>query len=746
MTGPFLGENESVAKQEIIEAVLEEEPLDAAPTPNDQVAPNEPKPEESTQLERRRAILRAMYGDKFPLGNEGMEDDEDAWVNWGYDLWMSRSAAMRVPIWRARRNRLMRAGHQWIDSSGPGEGWVEPPRPRDALRLVYNMIDKALDQRLQIIADQQPGFTTTPATMDPDDKRVAQARQMACEFQFRQCDMRNKVREAEYWAQTDGVAFWQNYWDPSRGPWDDANPADRQKAGDMNCRTLRIEQVRVSPNATATEPPMWAVVRDVIPVSEAVARYGYTGVQAGESDDMNALANVDDDTAGMDSTILRYSNPGEGDRLRDTQSVTRITVYLAPSDALPNGLEVVIVGKQVARGPVDLLFGVIPIVRVTDGSTDPSYFCDPIMSQWIDSQVRMNVLLSKWGENIRVNSGGRMLARAGAISDETWFGGLTSLIEVRGVGAFDDIVRPIPGFSVGNDVKEAFVLEKTAFEDASGWNAWSRGQVSGDSGRAIIAAREQLERIFAPPVHALATALTDWCRVAVKVMQWGYVIPRAMGAVGRSRPDLARALSGENLDRDSAPDVFVEPATMMPMPLSFRLYMLDNWLTAGVIDMAEYRRRQKFAIVTDIDTPDEDQEARARRVVDALLNGDEPPEIRWQDNEAIHQDTLEREIILRDDLDPAVIVAAQQRWEMLGQQSQMKSMLLQPMAPGAGPAGPGAPGGASPGNPGAIGIEAGSPGSGDAPIGQAPGMTQMGASGTPDAGVAERAMSMSGGV
>ncbi len=129
------------------------------------------------------------------------------------------------------------------------------------------------------------------------------------------------------------------------------------------------------------------------------------------------------------------------------------------------------------------------------------------------------------------------------------------------------------------------------------------------------------------------------------------------------------------------------------MPLSFRLYMLDNWLQSGVIDLKEYRRRQMFAVTRDIGTPDEDQEARARRVTDALLRRVTPPEIRWQDNEAIHQDVLERDIILQDDIPQDVIAAAQERWMMLAEQAQQK------MAQQQGPM-PGAPGGAPDGGQG----------------------------------------------
>lgn len=738
MTMPFAGEMQGIAPglEELVGTMGEPEP--EPPTPNEQVEPNAPTAENTSAVERRYAMYRAMFGESFPGADPANEKDPEAWARWANDLWISRSPAMRHRLWCAKRNRLFRAGHQWIDSSGPGEAWVEPPRPRDALRLVYNMIDKALDQRLQIIADQQPGFTISPTTMDSDDKRAAQARQMACEYQFKQCRMREKVREAEYWAQTDGVAFWQAYWDPTRGPWDSQVPT-REKLGDLNCRTLRIEQVRVSANATSTEPPMWVAVRDMISHAEASARYGYTGTQASAAGDNGNWGSNEDDSAMLDAMGLHYTTPGEGDRLRDVKAVARLHVYLAPTKELPEGLELTVIGKQVVYGPSPLLFGVIPVVRVTDGSTDPSYFPAPTVEQWLDSQTRMNVLLSKWGENIRVNSGGRMLSRPGAITDETWFGGMTNLIEVRGVGAFDDIIQPVPGFSIGADVKEAFVLEKTAFEDASGWNAVSRGQVTGESGRAIIASREQLERVFAPPVHALALALTEWASVAIRVMQWGYVVPRAMGVVGRGRPDLAKSLTGDMLDSDGAPDVFVEPATMMPMPLSFRLYMLDNWLASGVIDMAEYRRRQKFAVVTDIATPDEDQEARARRVADAILSGEMPPKLRWQDNEAIHQDVLEREILLRDDLDEAIIAMADARWIELANQSKMKMMATAPMAPGTMGGDEGGPP-KNPGNPG------GSEGLATNPAGMgSPGnMTQMNMAGTPDPEIGARAAEMSG--
>jgi hypothetical protein len=80
-------------------------------------------------------------------------------------------------------------------------------------------------------------------------------------------------------------------------------------------------------------------------------------------------------------------------------------------------------------------------------------------------------------------------------------------------------------------------------------------------------------------------------------------------------------------------------------------------------------------------TPDEDQEARAMRVAEAIRMGYAPPELRWQDNEAIHQDVLERQILLQDDLSPEIIAAAQERWTALANQAAQKQGGMPPGAP-----------------------------------------------------------------
>jgi hypothetical protein len=137
-----------------------------------------------------------------------------------------------------------------------------------------------------------------------------------------------------------------------------------------------------------------------------------------------------------------------------------------------------------------------------------------------------------------------------------------------------------------------------------------------------------------------------------------------------------------------------------------------------------------FAVAKDITTPDEDQEARAKRVSDAIRNQLPVPEVRWQDNEAIHQDVLEREILLQDDLSPEIIAAAQERWTALANQATQKQGGGAPPPQGGNP--PAGPSAASVPSlpPGQMPLAAGNP-----PIGVAP-MMQQQMGGAPEAEVA----------
>jgi hypothetical protein len=507
--------------------------------------------------------------------------------------------------------------------------------------------------------------------------------------------MASIIREACYWNGTDGASFLHLYWNPDRGPWDEVYVSQeggeegavqpvREPMGDIEPEVLRAEEVRVSPEATATKTPHYWVIRKVLPTQVAVAQYGIGVLDSDTLSEYNLQGdNAMKNRLSFDSTIP--------DALyRDLPTVDRYTVYCEKSAYMKEGCTLIVVGNKVVAGPMPLMFGVVPMVRVTDGSTDPNFFPEAVMEGWVDSQMRINVLKSKWIDSIRVNAGGKLLAKENTIGTETMVGGITSVLSIKGPGSIRDSVESMQGFSVGNDVKELLEIEKKAFEDRSGWNDTSRGSFSQDqSGRAILAIREQLERAFAPPVNAVADAMVKWSKITLAIMKWGYTYPRVLSVEGTGRPDLARAISSEDLD--GVANITIDPETLMPMPRALRLFLLDSMLQKGAIGMDDYKRRMPFANIRNIDSPDTDQTARAMRVVQAIKESGDPNALPllWQDNESIHQDVLEREIILQDDLpfEHPVRQAALMRWQMLAQQAAMKMPAPQAAAPGSAPGG-----------------------------------------------------------
>ncbi len=717
---------------------------------NQVVAPNEPEDVDTTlPIDRIKSLMAALYGSDFPLINaldtvmgdsqramqDGMtmnsmpplqellkETSHDEWCMWTRGRWGLHRAAVEMHLYLIARNRLFRAGQQWVSSRGR-EPWRDPPRPAEQARVVHNLIAPALDQRCQIVTDQRPGFQVEPTAMSPDEKRKAEGRQAALEFQYDQQDMEERTHEAAYWAGTDGVAFWEVYWDAERGPWDERMgnmPNQRKPLGDLNTRTLRVEQVRVSANATRTEAPYYAITRMVIPETEAAYTYGAAGVQD-RATTGDLAGNGDNDTSGtgadgiMPSWVLTQTIVGEGNRLNNVKTVERFTIYVERHpDVLPDGLQLTMVGNAVVWGPGELLFGTIPIIPIRDGSTDPSYYPRPIVEQWIPPQQRVNAALSLWVNSVRVNSGGRFATKPDAISRETFTGSGCSILEIESPEPIASAIMPINGFLVGQDVKDLIAFDVKAFEDMSGYNDVSRGQVSGETATAVATANEQLQRVFAPPVEATAAAFVKWAEINIAGMAEFYDIPRDVAAIGSDRPDLARAMSAKDFDGPST--IKVEGAKMMPMPHFYRKQILDDLLNRQIITAQQYMRNMMFANFKNLDSPDEDQEARAKRVADALRQGQplppvppqapppnpmdpndamvqeqaqqaaaqaaaQPLALRWQTNEAIEQDVLERMILLQDDLPPQVMVAAAERWKANADQAALK----RGPAPGAAP-------------------------------------------------------------
>jgi hypothetical protein len=256
------------------------------------------------------------------------------------------------------RNRLFREGIQWVSSIGFGP-WRTPPGPKDAVRYVHNMFDDALDQRHEILIEQRPGFSTKPTRQDPDSIKKAEGQQIALEYQYGEQHMQAVLGEMGYWVGTDGVCFAYTFWDPDKGPWHETSRAGKAMGfalGDPRTRVYRVEQVRVSPNATATEKPYWCVLREEIPLGQAVAEHGDQVVaeinngpvsDAGYSERMRELRD-------------RYGATTDEDMFGDDETTDRLIVLVPASEYLPEGLMLVVVGNAVVYQPSRLLPDPVP--------------------------------------------------------------------------------------------------------------------------------------------------------------------------------------------------------------------------------------------------------------------------------------------------------------------------------------------------------------------------------------------------
>lgn len=621
-------------------------------TPAAQQFVKEIQGQQGTSEDIKRA-LAVLYGPQFPLIKDTPTGSD--YALFAQERWTNGVSGMRDALHASERNRLFADGRQWVSSQGKYGQWKEPPAPKSQVQAVYDMIGPALDYRLQVITENRPGWRFTPGNMDADRQKKAEAWQRFVEYQWHQQKMQSVLREAEYYAQRDGVSFMLTYWDPDNGPEDEEG-----KLGDINTKVYRIEQTRVSPNATATKRPHYWVFREMIAKMDAVAAYGADVLDA-------------EDSYYVENVQQRYTGVAESmsPLLSNAESVDRFLVFLEPNQYYPQGMCFVVVGKKLVYGPVPLMTKKAPVIRVTDGSSSPLFFCPPVMNRWVPVQQRINTLVSKALESIRLNVGGRFITKPGAVSSETLVGGQFSAIEVRSWGNIDEAVKPVNGFSIGNDLKEFLDREIQQFENLSGWNDSARGSFSDNqSGRAILAVREQLAKVLAPAVNAASEAMAEWAWMCIEWARWGYTMPRSIGVVGQNRPDLAREITQEDLN--GVMDVYVDPETMTIMPQALKLYLLEDALQKGVIDAREYRQRMPFAFVDDFSTSDDVQEAKARRLVEAFRNRTPPEPMIWQDDESIQQTIIEHDILLAPGIEPDVFQAAMQRWNDLANQSAQK--------------------------------------------------------------------------
>lgn len=634
-------------------------------------------PMEPEARDRRRRAISSLYGDGFPLLDDQPSDDD--WADWAEELEQSGKPMQRPAVHRARRNRFMRLGVQWISSRREGE-WEVPAKPSSKVRATVNMIGPALDWRLQVQTEQRPGVKVVPLSNDADDRSKATSNQRLIEFQYRAQTFNMVRREAAYWAQTDGVAFLHTFWDPKAGPlMRDPQSGQMTRAGDPTTEVVTLEHVVVSPNATAIRKPFWWVVTEELPKSEAINVYGDDVVDEGTDTGAGGTRGRGIQHSGGRASDRAAHGASEQlgpdrERLRGQVTVTKRTIYCEPSEYLPNGLTLVVVGRKVVF-LYGLLCGRVPVVPYRDGTTDPAFFPRAKMEEWLDDQVLLNGTYSKLLTNIARNAGGRYAYRAGSVRPDTILGGQDVLIEVRTTADIQNALMPVQGFSIGTEALGVIEGCIKRLEDRTGFNEVARGSSTQESGRAILAVREQLERTFAPSVYAECEGVKGWARVTMAFCAAFYEVPRAIRTLGKSRPDLGRLITKDDLDGTA--DVELEPESMMPLPSSERSAVLKERLGMGLITPAEFRRRDRYGFLDDLETPDELHAGRCYRFIDAVrqdpFGGDVAEPMLWQDDEAIWQDLLERELILAADVPPEQRSAAIERWNALAGQAMEKA-------------------------------------------------------------------------
>lgn len=647
------------------------------------------------------ALFEAMYGrecvikpsecDANGVFQYDMDDDSvhAKCAAWADSLWSMGNDAVELRMRAVIRSRLFAAGRHHMSYLARNRLFIDTPRNPNDARATYNVITPALALRTQLISEQRPGFRTNPTSRDPDSLKRAQAQQDALEYQWRIQDMQTTLKTMDAIRSTDGMVWARVWWDNNAGPTEASQIGGEVEielpAGDIATTTYRIEQVRVTPGTTMTERPLWMVLKRKIGAMQAASRYGVVII-----DDLPG------DTATRTPSDPNSQNSYFGtnpDTLHNTPTVEECIVYVQPCDAFPSGLEMVLVNGRVVYF-YGLRVPTIPVVAIPDGAVSTDYYQPAEMEDWLDHQIRMNAVLTKWVRNLSVNSVGRlMVSGANTILRESTGVGEMTLLQVDGPLSSDRIKEMQP-FSLNVDAKELFRMELAAFEQKSGWNEVTRGSfASGASGRAILAAREQVERIFFPRVMAMATGMTEWAMLNLYWMKWGYDDERRIGVMGKGRPDLARALVAD--DFNDIADVTIDEETMVPLPRTVRLFLLEQQLEKGLMTPADFKRRSPFGYIGSMETDDDMQEARAQRIADRMFNGDaallaDPAsDIRWTDDEAINQSVLERIILLRDDIAPEILQAATARWQALAGQAAQKQGAVAPQPPDGAPSGAG---------------------------------------------------------
>lgn len=631
--------------------------------------------------------LRRRYGSSFPKADLLASDADpseagEAWRSWLDDQIQIQGGPVGDAQLHWSRLRLFRKGIQWI-STRDRRRWREPNHTENRIRRVFNLVGPAMDFRVNMLAEQRPGWRADPIPgAGVSGREAAEAQQAVTEYYYYtgRAWLAHLMAASE--AQTDGVCFLHVYIDPEEGPKGD----DGKPMGDIRTDIATAFEVWADPEARSIHrqrPARWAFVRRTMALETARILTGDDQLTADddarEPDPYNLAADITSWTGGIPPyPSHRYTLGG--------QRVWDFKIYLRPSRDFPKGRWFHVVGgKLVASGT--LPGETIPLIPVRDGSTDPSLFPQPVATDWVADQTSVNALGSKILEYARAHSGSRLLAMEGTILKESWTDIVGSIINYQGTKP--DVLNPM---RASGDLWTAFREAVSMLEDKTGHNDLARGKLGGSSeagfqdvsGRAALAAREMFERQFGPPIRASAEAGSEWAEVVVAYTRWLYRgKPRSLPATGR--PDLAKKITSESLGDQTM--VYMDPETLMPLPRALRNQMLFDHLQQGLISVDEYRKRAPYAEVRNLAMGDLDQWNRAQTINTTLEEGYrkletlEPEElwsdstglaVLFQDDPEIHMRAL-NELVLDDSKPWALRRLAFTRWGIYSDLNQAKN-------------------------------------------------------------------------
>ncbi len=643
------------------------------------------------------------YGANFP----GFDSkDAQKWQLWAEGEW-AKQRNSRTKRLHASRHRHFRQGRMWI-TTRDGKTLHEPGHDKNTIRVSLNLIGPALDYRLGVLREQRPGFKFQPLGSTVQAKEQAQAQQITVEYYLHILRAWMVFQDAFAAAQTDGVAFLHVFKDKQAGdevraveliaPDDERFPMletggyTKDEAGNLEVPLDEARKPRAAGEAAATfrkgdighrvvymhetlsdvgsktingpyDKAKWFIIRRVRDVEAVRQETGNKNIEPDvESRSSDPLDNEFDNVSPQwNRGLPKFPTT----RRRRQNGVFEYLVFFngGVTEERPDGAWRKIIGKEFLEGEEELPGGVIPIARITDGSSDPDLYPRAVMSDWVGDNITINALISTAVMHARVMGGGRALVQQDTVINESFSGILGSLVEYSGIKP--EFITPP---RVGGDVWSLITFLVKKLEDKTAWNDLARGQVTGAggfqdvSGRAVLGAKELLERAFGPMVRSSADGITEWSNLIVIYAAELFDEPRMLPIMG-GRGDLAKKISKEML---SGPQVvYADPRTLMPMPKSAENQMLFDLLEKGLIDEDEYKDRAPYAFINDVHTGRNDQVNRAQAVNEVIIENWESMfeelvgdplalytakssiPILWQDDPQVHRKVL-NQLVLDD--------------------------------------------------------------------------------------------------